>query len=69
MSKTIFELVYSSLNGFVKNAVSGLSVAQCWSTSYILTPIADGGPVGSFYLGHRPYAFPFITGCKHSMFL
>ena len=33
-----------------KNAVSGPPVAQWWPTSYILPPIANGGPLASCYL-------------------
>ena len=46
-----FELPYNALKILKKNAVSGLAVAQWLPTSYILPPIANGGPLGSCYLG------------------
>ena len=43
--------LFISFENFEKNVVSGPAVAQWWPTGYILPPIANGGPLASFYLG------------------
>ena len=55
-----FEIVYNALKILKNNAVSGPAVAQWWPTSYILPPVANGGPLASCYLGSSLELFSLL---------